>query len=111
MITDLFITKSIVNEKSTPITVPDISLIADEFDIMNNDVVTLKPSHELNAKQRNKDKVISDQSILDLEITNESIDENNNLINYIDFKFDNLVSLIILYFAEYLNNLIFIKIS
>ena len=89
IITDLFSAKSLINEESIPLDEPESSLISVAFDIMNNDVVTLKPSHELNAKQRDKEKLISDLSILDL---NESIDQNKNLMNYIDFQFDNIVS-------------------
>ena len=90
MITDIFNSNS-ENEAS---------LIAEPeaFDIMNNDVVTLKPSHDLlkqpnnNAKTSNISSLqrsIPVMSTLDSEIPIDH--ENDILMGYIDFKFDELV--------------------
>ena len=98
IISDLFSEKSFNEEESISITEPDISILSVEFDMMNNDVVTLKPSHELHSIQKKKEKVLSELSLKDSNLVNESIDQNNNLMNFIDFKFDHLVSFINKYF-------------
>ena len=70
------------------------SLGSESFDLMNNDVVTLKPNHDLirncTIKER-KEHQASDESALKFVATELKDNQENDLMNFIDYKFDNLV--------------------
>ena len=95
IITDIMNPNIQLREDSVLFTESEASLETESFDLMNNDVVTLKPNHDLirncTIKER-KEHQTSDKSALKFVATESRDNQENDLMNFIDYEFDNLVS-------------------